>query len=104
MASYKELRAQIAALEEQARAKRAEEVATVIEDVREKVAEYGLTPEDVFGKKARGAANAKAATKAKGTLPAMYRDPKTGQTWSGRGRAPGWIKDARNRSRFLIAE
>nr|WP_321968421.1 H-NS histone family protein [Burkholderia cepacia] len=35
---------------------------------------------------------------------AKYRDPKTGATWSGRGRAPAWIKDAKNRDRFLIQE
>lgn len=31
-----------------------------------------------------------------------YRDPKTGATWSGRGKAPQWIASARNRDRFLI--
>ncbi|RBB35975.1 hypothetical protein DPV79_26880 [Burkholderia reimsis] len=30
--------------------------------------------------------------------------PKTGETWSGRGRAPLWIHDAKNRDRFLIAK
>lgn len=36
----------------------------------------------------------------KGPQAAMYRDPKSGATWSGRGRAPGWI--GADRSRFLI--
>jgi hypothetical protein len=31
-----------------------------------------------------------------------YADPKTGATWSGRGIAPLWIRDVKNRSRFLI--
>lgn len=31
-----------------------------------------------------------------------YADPKTGATWTGRGRAPAWIRDARDRSKFLI--
>ncbi|MGF6782564.1 H-NS family nucleoid-associated regulatory protein [Paraburkholderia sp. GAS334] len=36
----------------------------------------------------------------KGPQPAMYRDPKSGATWSGRGRAPGWL--GADRSKFLI--
>jgi DNA-binding protein H-NS len=32
-----------------------------------------------------------------------YRDPATGATWSGRGRAPGWIQ-GKKRERFLIKE
>jgi hypothetical protein len=32
----------------------------------------------------------------------MYRDPKSGATWSGRGRAPAWLSGAKNRTRFLI--
>ncbi|WP_322048072.1 H-NS family nucleoid-associated regulatory protein, partial [Paraburkholderia sp. J67] len=37
-----------------------------------------------------------------GASPAKYQDPKSGATWSGRGRAPDWIKGAKNRDRFLI--
>jgi DNA-binding protein H-NS len=36
----------------------------------------------------------------KGPQPALYRDPKTGATWSGRGRAPAWL--GKNRNKFLI--
>ncbi|AUT66505.1 H-NS family nucleoid-associated regulatory protein [Paraburkholderia terrae] len=39
----------------------------------------------------------------KGPQPALYRDPKTGATWSGRGPAPAWLAGAKDRSRFLIA-
>jgi len=39
-----------------------------------------------------------------GPQPALYQDPKTGATWSGRGRAPAWIAGAKERSRFLIAK
>jgi hypothetical protein len=35
-------------------------------------------------------------------LAPKYRDPKTGATWSGHARPPAWIKDARDRSVFLI--
>ncbi|MFL9914794.1 H-NS family nucleoid-associated regulatory protein [Paraburkholderia fungorum] len=41
----------------------------------------------------------------RGPQPALYRDPKSGATWSGRGRgrAPAWIAGAKDRSKFLIA-
>ncbi|RQZ17324.1 H-NS histone family protein [Burkholderia sp. Bp9031] len=99
MATYKELKAQMEALAEKAEAARLAEFQAVIEDIRIKVAEYGITEKDIFGPRRRGtAAPAKAPTEAR------YRDPKTGATWSGRGRAPAWIKDAKNRNRFLIGE
>ncbi|TCG03003.1 hypothetical protein BZM27_51660, partial [Paraburkholderia steynii] len=31
-----------------------------------------------------------------------YGDPKTGDTWTGHGRAPAWIANAKDRTRFLI--
>ncbi|MFP3741092.1 H-NS family nucleoid-associated regulatory protein, partial [Burkholderia sp. SIMBA_019] len=37
----------------------------------------------------------------KAPLPAKYQDPKTGNTWSGRGKPPKWIV-GKNRERFLI--
>jgi DNA-binding protein H-NS len=38
----------------------------------------------------------------RGPQPALYRDPETGATWSGRGRAPTWIANTKDRSKFLI--
>jgi DNA-binding protein H-NS len=39
----------------------------------------------------------------KGPQSALYRDPKSGATWSGRGRAPGWLASVKDRTKFLIA-
>ncbi len=50
--------------------------------------------------KAVGAARGKGQPK--GPQPALYRDPKSGATWSGRGRAPGWLAGAKDRRKFLI--
>jgi DNA-binding protein H-NS len=33
---------------------------------------------------------------------ARYLDPKTGATWTGHGRAPAWIANAKDRSKYLI--
>ncbi|MFM0597187.1 H-NS family nucleoid-associated regulatory protein [Paraburkholderia dilworthii] len=55
------------------------------------------------GKKGSSSARATAGTgQRKGPQPAMYRDPKSGATWSGRGRAPAWLSGAKDRTRFLI--
>ncbi len=43
-----------------------------------------------------------AKTATKSTLPAKYLDPKTGKSWSGRGPAPAWLANARNKNRFLV--
>lgn len=96
MATYRDLKAQAEALAEKAEAARLAELHAVLEDVRAKVAEYGITEKDIFGRR-RG-------QPAKTPAEAKYRDPKTGATWSGRGRAPSWIKNAKNRDRFLIQE
>lgn len=94
MATYKDLLAQKAKLEEQIAAAHAAELETVIVQTRQIVQEYELTAEDLG-----------LATKVKkrkgGTVAPKYQDPKTGATWTGRGRAPAWI-DGKNRDRFLI--
>ncbi|WP_454728037.1 MULTISPECIES: H-NS histone family protein [Cupriavidus] len=95
---YQDLKAQLLELEAKAERAREEELATVLADVREKVATYGLTVKQVFGTASKlGQAGAKPK------VPPMYRDPKTGAEWSGRGRAPAWIAD-KKRERFLIKE
>ncbi|MFM0173657.1 hypothetical protein PQR33_30515 [Paraburkholderia sediminicola] len=32
----------------------------------------------------------------------LHQDPRTGMTWSGRGRALAWLAGAKDRSKFLI--
>ncbi|WP_454743391.1 H-NS histone family protein [Cupriavidus necator] len=85
---------------------RASEIAGVIEQIQGLMAEYELTVDDIATKRRRGrpagVGKAKAGAKEKAPLPPKYQDPKTGATWSGRGRAPAWL--GRNRTKFLIAE
>ena len=95
MATYKDLLAQKAKLEEQLEAARQKELAEVTAQVRQIVLEYGLTAEDIGFATKRGKRAAKAPVAPK------YQDPKTGATWTGRGRAPAWI--GKNRDKFLIA-
>ncbi|WP_175753933.1 H-NS histone family protein [Burkholderia ambifaria] len=39
-----------------------------------------------------GTRRGRSAKQATAPAEAKYQDPKTGTTWSGRGRAPAWIK------------
>lgn len=103
MATYKQLLAQKEALEAQIAEMRSAEVAGVIDQIRSLMAQYDLSVEDIEGKRRRGRpAGSEAAKTAKVPLPPKYRDPKTGATWSGRGRAPAWL--GKNPNRFLIEE
>lgn len=96
MTSYKELLAQRDALEQQIAAARKAELADAISKVRSIVDEFGLTPDDVFGKVRTYSAN-------KGTTVApKYRNPATGATWTGRGKPPLWIAN-KDRAPFLIS-
>ncbi|SMG58620.1 H-NS histone family protein [Paraburkholderia susongensis] len=96
MASYKQLTAQLEKLHKEVAAAREREVAQVIAEIRQKIAEYDLTAEELGFTSA-----AKPRRKAASASVARYRNPKTGETWSGRGRAPAWLA-GKNRERFLI--
>ncbi|MFB5153858.1 H-NS histone family protein [Burkholderia orbicola] len=96
MATYTELKAQLEALQQEAEAVRVAELQTIIEQIRNVVQQYGIAAEDIFGRQrtSRGKAT-------KNPVPPKYRDPKTGATWSGRGKSPAWIA-GKKRERFLI--
>jgi len=100
MSKLTALKKQIAALEAQAERIAKEEMSSAIAKVKVIMAEFNLTIEHLTQTVAgRGAAK---KTKAKTASVAKYADPKTGRTWSGFGRAPGWIAGAKNRDAFLV--
>lgn len=98
MASYKELLKQQEELLLKIEEARQRELADAIASVRKLVSEYGLTAQDVFpsGRKGGGTSSRSGAKVAP-----KYRDPATGQTWTGRGKAPKWI-EGKSREQFLI--
>lgn len=99
MSQYAELKAQIAKLQEQADDARRKEVSAVIGEIKQKIVEFGLSAHDLgFAEAARRGRPPK-----KAPLPPKYQDPKSGNTWSGRGKPPKWIV-GKNRDRFLIAQ
>ncbi|CAN7565863.1 H-NS histone family protein [Acidovorax sp. LjRoot194] len=98
--SYKDLLKQREALEQQINEARRSELSSAVAQVRSLVAEYGLTAQDVFpaGKSAgKGTRSSTAGTK----VAPKYRNPATGETWTGRGKAPKWIQNE-SRDKFVI--
>ena len=96
--SYKELLAQRESLEQAIAQARKNEITNAVTKVRELVAEYGLTSEDIFSGRSAKSGVAKATNK----VAPKYRDTATGQTWTGRGKAPKWI-EGKDRAQFTIA-
>lgn len=95
MTSYKDILSQIDELTRQAEAQRKKEIATVVVEIKQKMADYGITAEDLgFSSRGRGR-----VAKAKGV--AKYRDPASGRTWSGKGRKPNWLNEALKQGKQL---
>lgn len=63
--------------------------------------DYELTVEDLTPRWGRGCP-AKGSAKPASTLPPKYLDPKTGKSWSGRGRTSSWL--GKNPKRFPITQ
>lgn len=91
-----ELLAQKAALEKQIASFQREQRGEAIAKIKALMAEFGLTLADVgSAQAARPAVVAKKPPKAAGSkVAAKYRNPATGDTWSGRGLKPKWMTAA----------
>ena len=92
---FSQLKRQIEALQSQATEAKAREAAGVAARIKEAIATYSLTREDLFGGKA-----AKTSKVSKSKTPAKQRQtgPKfadgKGGTWGGMGKRPQWLRDA----------
>lgn len=96
MPTYQEYQNQIADLQALAKQAQQDEIAEARRQIHELMQKHNLKVADLV----EGARKSKPGPK-KGTAKAKYRDPESGVTWSGRGRAPVWLKD-RNKDEFLI--
>jgi DNA-binding protein H-NS len=90
MASLQELLAKKEALEREIENTKKSERAEAIAKVRSLMSEYGLTLSDLSGKSPA----AKSGAGKGGKVAPKYRDPSSGNTWSGRGLQPRWLKSA----------
>lgn len=97
-------KAQIDKLQRQAEAMRQKQVSKVVAELKKTIAEYELSAADLglaggarrdTPRKPRRAGSATVGV-------AKYRNPQSGDTWTGRGRPPAWIVGAKDRDAFLI--
>lgn len=105
MATLENIQARIARLQAEAEAIVKKQSLTAIAKISELMEMHGLTLADLeshLGNRKRGRQRAELHATGKLTGTAKYVDPKSGPTWTGRGRAPAWIANAKNRNRFLI--
>ena len=92
---YDALVSQREELERKIQEARARQLEGTIKEIHVRIAQFGLLPSDVFPEFnfSRKRNMSSAAPK--------YRDPATGATWTGRGKAPAWIAD-KEREQFAI--
>jgi DNA-binding protein H-NS len=118
MPTLEQIQEKMKKLQAQAELLIARRAQSVLGNIRKLMEEHGITTADINAhspakkKPGRSAVNTPqlvikqksvARPVAKGKLPPKYRDPKTGATWSGKARPPSWIANAKDRSKFLIA-
>ena len=80
--TYRSLIEKRAELDAEIKEVRKTEMAAVIAQIKSLVAEYDIKSGDIF-------TTAKTAVKA---VAPKYKDPASGATWTGRGKAPAWTK------------
>lgn len=103
------LRQQIVEMEKQASELQKKNRSGVLAQLREQMAAYGITAEELSrpaprapkpkAAPAKPAASAPKGKKPAVALPAKYRGPQ-GQEWSGRGPTPKWLKDLQAESKI----
>lgn len=128
--SYQQLQAEIELLQKKAEMLRKKELAAVIKELKQAIAHWGLTAEDLglqgagavrvarkaVGKKAaskaarkasgktaaakKSAANGRGRKTANAAAAPKYRDDQ-GNAWGGRGPRPGWVKAALEAGRSI---
>jgi DNA-binding protein H-NS len=97
MTTYQEYQKKIGELQALAEAARKEELSAAKEKITAIMREHGLTLADLSG----AASKSPKAEKTRNPVPMKYRDPTTGQSWTGRGRAPKWL-EGKNKADFII--
>lgn len=105
MPTLEAIETKIRRLQKQAEAMRAKKASATLDRIVALMEESGISIADIeahLGDKKQGAKPSRKTPAGTATVAAKYMDPKSGATWSGRGRAPAWIANAKNRDRFLV--
>lgn len=96
---YKQLVAQIQKLTKKAEDARRAETSNVVAKIKSMMDEFGITVADLRDAKPAKAKKGAAGTgKTKksgkgGSVAPKYRNPASGETWTGRGRQPVWVRE-----------
>lgn len=105
----KEIEEQIAQLQKMRDDLIRKEKRTQIRQIVKTMNEFEIEPEEVaneYVRQTRGSSALRVPGIDRPRISAKFRDPETGATWSGRGIAPRWIREAeeagRSRDEFLI--
>lgn len=96
MPTYQELQAQIEELKALAEKARQDEITEARKQIRKLIQDNNIDINDLLNEKKRTGGSKKTKS-----VEAKYRDPDSGGTWTGRGRAPKWL-NGRNKEEFLI--
>jgi DNA-binding protein H-NS len=96
MTSYAEYVEQIKKLQSLAESARTNEINDAITKIKDLMQAHGVSLEDL------SSARSVKPAKAKVTVAAQFKNPETGETWTGRGRAPRWL-DGKEKEQFRIA-
>jgi DNA-binding protein H-NS len=84
--------------------RKVEDKARLKDEIAEKLKNSGLDLSDLFPEAGKKPRKAKQAGETK-TAPVKYRDPVSGETWSGRGaRAPRWVQTIMSQRRWTLEE
>lgn len=94
MATFKELQDQIAKLKQDAEEVRLKEIDGAIAQIKSLMNDYGITVQDIESAGRRKGSKA-------ALLPNVQFKDDSGNTWSGRGRMPAWLK-GKNKEKFRV--
>lgn len=105
LSEKEKIESQIQKLKDEARALQERHRGPAMENILKAMQEYEITPDEI-NNAWRSAQKTARRGQARTPVPPKYRNPATGQTWSGRGRMPRWLSEAKERGHsrddFLI--
>lgn len=91
MTSLTDIQNQIAKLQKQAEEIKSQEFQNAVEDIKAKMAAYGITVADLQAGKSRARKSTSGKASKTGTPVAIKYRGANGETWSGRGLMPRWL-------------
>jgi DNA-binding protein H-NS len=94
LATLKELLAQREELEAQIEQAKNKDRTDAVAQIRALMDDYGLTVADLGGRASAKKSAPAGGRKPLGKVAPKYRNASTGETWSGRGLQPNWLKAA----------